>query len=134
MSISLIIHKFSGPTNYRNGCRNGYRNGPEQTWNLMKKGTIFTQFDMTKDSHKSIGMFANWYIGVYSDLLHATQVLPFKPLDGLFTIGYLSMEQYVSTINDDSLSSVDDFSFGISYNEISKILPHWFEQLTIEKL
>ena len=30
-AISLIIHKFSGPTNYRNGCRNGYRNGPEQT-------------------------------------------------------------------------------------------------------
>ena len=43
--------------------------------------------DMTKDSHKSIGVFANWYIGVYSNSLHATQILPFRLLDGSFSIG-----------------------------------------------
>ena len=89
--------------------------------------------DMTKDSYKKIGLFANWYIGVYSDSFHAMQVLLFKPLEDVFRIGYLPMEQYISTVDDGSLSYVNDFSFGIPYAKITKVIPNWFKELTLEK-
>ena len=89
--------------------------------------------DMTKDSYKNIGAFANWYVGIYSNSSHRMLILPFKPLEDLFTIGYLPMEQYVSTVNDDTLIDLDDFSFGIPYAEITKIVPKWFTELTLEK-
>ena len=89
--------------------------------------------DMTKDSYKNIGLFANWYVGVYSNSFHGMSLLPFKPLEDLFTIGYLSMEQYVSTVDEESLVYLDDFSFGLPYAEITKIVPKWFTELTLEK-
>ena len=90
--------------------------------------------DMTKESFKNIGLFANWFIGVYSNEFHGMQILPFKPLEDLFTIGYMSMEQYISTIDDESLIYLEDFSFGIPYAEITKIVPKWFNELTLEKI
>ena len=77
--------------------------------------------DLTKNSYKTIGVFANWYIGVYSDSSNADQVLPFRPLEDVFTVGYLPMEQYVGTISDDCLVSMAPFSFGILYDEVTKI-------------
>ena len=91
-----------------------------------------TYVDMTKESFKTIGVFANWYIGVYSDSSHVDQVLPFMPFENLFSIGYLPMDQYVNTISDECLVSVIDFSFGIPYVEITKIIPNWFKELTLE--
>ena len=80
--------------------------------------------DMSQNSYKEIGLFANWYIGLYSNSFHTLQILPFKPLKDVFTIGYVSMEQYVSTIDEDSLVYVNNFSFGLQYSEMTKILPN----------
>ena len=77
--------------------------------------------DLTKNNYKTIGVFANWYIGVYSDSSNADQVLPFRPLEDVFTVAYLPMEQYVGTISDDCLVSMAPFSFGILYDEVTKI-------------
>ena len=87
---------------------------------------------MTKESCNTIGAFANWYIGVYSDSSHVIQVLPFIPFENFFSTGYLPMDQYVNTISDECLVSVIDVSFGIPYVEITKIIPNWFKELTLE--
>ena len=42
------------------------------------------------------------------------------------------MDQYVNMISDECLISVTDFSFGIPYVEITKIIPNWFKELTLE--
>ena len=91
-----------------------------------------TCVDMTKESFKTIGAFANWYIGVYSDSSHVDQFLPFMPFENFFSIGYLPMDQYVNTVSDECLVKVIDFSFGIPYVEITKNIPNWYKELTLE--
>ena len=59
--------------------------------------------DLTKDSHRSIGVFANWFNGINVNI---TDIVSFIPLNLVFTPGYLSLQNYVSTI--------DDFIIGIS--------------------
>ena len=63
--------------------------------------------DMSKDSFRTIGCFANWYSGVYdiTSTSNSANILPFKPLN-IITIGYLSMENYVGTVSEETLVEI----------------------------
>ena len=83
--------------------------------------------DMSKDSCKSIGVFANWFKEAIDD---ANGKVNFLPSDDVFTVGYLSMENYVSTIGQNVLetcSSDDSVSFSISQSVLNDICSEdWF--------
>ena len=73
--------------------------------------------DLSKDSYKTIGVFATWYKGSFR--CHDEHVLPFNPFGHVFTTGYLSMEQYLASIDISVLKTKKDASFAIPFGEIS---------------
>ena len=83
--------------------------------------------DLSLDSWKTIGVFANWYKAI-QPLERNTKVL-FNPAEG-FTTGYLPMENYVSKINETHLEDDDNASFSISKNYLEDIHPNWKNLLT----
>ncbi len=84
---------------------------------------------MTKPSFKTIGVFANWFEGTNYEEIADT--VKFKPLELLFTPGYLSMEHYVCCIND-SFSVFDkDFSFPVPTDLLANVLPKWRDRITL---
>ena len=50
---------------------------------------VINYIDMSKDSFKSIGTFASWFMAHSG----AIDFVPFQGLDGIFTIGYIPMEK-----------------------------------------
>ena len=86
--------------------------------------------DMTKPSFKTIGVFANWFEGTNYEEIADT--VKFKPLDLLFTPGYLSMEHYVCCINDSFLVFDKDFSFSAPTDLLANVLPKWRDRITFD--
>lgn len=56
----------------------------------------------------------------------------FIPLDGIFTIGYLSMEHYVATISETSLRMSDNAAFAIPVSTLSMVEAQWTDLLTFD--
>ncbi len=57
--------------------------------------------------------------------------ITFKPLDLVFTPGYISLENYVSKI-DDKLLVESELSFSISVAVFTKLLPGWRNKITFD--
>ena len=76
--------------------------------------------DMSLESHKNIGVFANWFKAFNI----SRETVSFKPHDA-FTIGYLSMDRYVCTIVEIESGNLEDESFSIAVPVLSDVLPSW---------
>ena len=56
--------------------------------------------DLSKESYKSIGVYANWFQGTRTLNNQDANEVSFKPVDLVFTPGYLPMSHYVASIDD----------------------------------
>ena len=81
--------------------------------------------DTTKESINSIGVLANYYIGVSK--LSTDSIVSFKPLVGPYSIGYLPMSYYRYTIDANSLSECDGCSFSVRMSDIVAADSKWEE-------
>ncbi len=88
-----------------------------------------TYVDMSLESSKNIGVFANWYQATHNSLLSSK--VSFIPVDN-FTTGYLSMENFISTIKESLLEDSETASFSISKDNLKKIKPKWEKVLTFD--
>lgn len=84
--------------------------------------------DMSLESFKTIGVFANWYSASVSV---DQQKVSFIPVDS-FTTGYLPMENYVSTISESYLEEDENASFCISKNSLQKMNANWEKLLSFD--
>lgn len=89
-----------------------------------------TFVDTTKESFTSIGVLANYYYGVSDS--STDSYVAFKPLKGIYSIGYLPMNHYMYTIDESSIRDHDKCSFVIPINHISSGDPEWKENLTFD--
>uniref|UniRef100_A0A7M5X9S7 Uncharacterized protein n=2 Tax=Clytia hemisphaerica TaxID=252671 RepID=A0A7M5X9S7_9CNID len=85
--------------------------------------------DMSLDSYKKIGVFANWY-HVKSPIVSSS--VSFVPNE-TFTTGYLSMENYISSIKESILEDNGEASFTISKDNLKKIDPNWSKTFTFDQ-
>ena len=83
--------------------------------------------DMSLESHKNIGVFANWY--AISRVVDQSKKVFFSTLDA-FTIGYLSMEKYVSTVNEVEMAELEDEAFSIPIVNLENLIQDWGETMT----
>ena len=70
--------------------------------------------DLTKDSYKSISAFANWFA---RQDCNDPGLVKFTPLENVFTVGYISMENYLCTIPDTNPVEIESASFAIPANK-----------------
>ena len=73
--------------------------------------------DMSTDSFKSIGTFANWFMAHSG----ANDFVTFQRLDGIF----IPVEKFICKIDEILLNKSSDCSFCISSTVLDEILPHW---------
>ena len=90
--------------------------------------------DLTKDSCKNIGVLANWFQGTraVSGSNASGGLVTFKPIENVFTPGYLPMKHYVGSIDESSLQENLEFSFSIPVQVVQKVLPNWHTKLTFD--
>ena len=90
--------------------------------------------DLTKDSCKNIGVLASWFQGirVVSGSNASWGLVTFKPIENIFTPGYLPIKHYVGSIDESSLPENLEFSLSIPVQVIQKVLPNWHSKLTFE--
>ena len=88
--------------------------------------------DLSKESFKSIGVYANWFQGTHALDNQIADTVSFKPVKFSFTPGYLSMANYVATINDATLVENAHFSFCIPVAILKTVLPRWRVKLTFD--
>ena len=79
--------------------------------------------DLTKESYKNIGVFANCFQGTRNPAERENSTVTFTPLADVFTPGYLSLEHYLSSINDSTMIVSPNYSFSLSTNVLKKVLP-----------
>ena len=83
--------------------------------------------DMSLESHKNIGVFANWY--AISRVDYQSEKVFFQIFDA-FTIGYLSMANYVSTINQVEMADSEDDAFSIPIATLVDLFDDWEETMS----
>ena len=82
-----------------------------------------TYVDMSIDSYKEIGVFANYFARFEQDEDEKNDFILFQHLDLVFSAGYLSTENCIGTINETSVvtSNHTDITFAIPLDSISSI-------------
>ena len=85
---------------------------------------------MTKTSCKTVGSSSNWFQGTKLENVGRENSVDVKPLDLVFTPGYLSMENYICTVDDSLLILSNTHSFSIPVQALEKLLPRWKDQIT----
>ena len=87
---------------------------------------------LSKESYKSIGVYANCFQGTRALNNQDANEVSFKPVDFVFTPGYLPMSHYVASINDSTLLYNADFSFSIPVEILKTALPRWRVKMTFD--
>ena len=87
--------------------------------------------NISKNSKSNIGVLANWFQGTKSGNENCRDSINFKPLK-LFTPGYLSMENYVVTIDESKLLPSADVSFSVPTKALERLLPKWTVKMTFD--
>ena len=88
--------------------------------------------DLTKKSYKNIGVFANWFQGTCDPEEQENNTVTLTPLADVFTPGYLSLEHYLSSIDNSTTIVTPNYSFSLSTNVLKKVLPRWKSKLTFD--
>ena len=88
--------------------------------------------DLTKESYKSIGVYANWFQGTRALNNQDFNKVSFKPVELVFTPGYLPMSYYIASIDDSTLLYNADFSFSIPVEILKTALPRWRVKMTFD--
>ena len=78
--------------------------------------------DMTNDSYKGIGAYANWF--ARSDT-EGGEVVFFEALDLVFTAGYHCMEHFIATVDDSSLLCEPSATLTIKSSALDILLLNW---------
>ena len=84
--------------------------------------------DVSKDSYKSIGVFADWYV-ISGEEKDGTIFL--EETD-IFTTGYLSMEQYYCKFESGLFTLNDCSRLSITSSQMSHAMPQWRKCLTFQ--
>lgn len=87
---------------------------------------------LSKESYKSIGVYANWFQGTRALDNQVASTVSFKPVDLVFTPGYLAVGNYVASIDDSTLVQNADFSFSVPVEILKTALPRWRVKLTFD--
>ena len=90
-----------------------------------------TFVDMSIDSYKNIGVFANWFARQRNEQPDSNNLILFEPLDFVFTAGYLSMDNYIATIKDSSLVDEPIATIAIPSASLNSVFPQWECLLTL---
>ena len=98
-----------------------------------KKARVYssTYVDMhkyVKDGDCDIGTHANWFSRRERT---DTDLVYFEPLELIFTAGYLSMRNYVATIDESSIAYEPDATIAIKSASLNAILPGWEEMISL---
>ena len=88
--------------------------------------------DLTKATYKNIGVFANWFQGTRISQDRRVDVVEFKPLELIFTPGYISLTHYIASIDDSTMIESSDNSFSLPIDVVRKVLPQWKTKLTFD--
>ena len=77
-------------------------------------------------------MYANWFQGTRALNNQDANEVSFKPVDLVFTSGYLPMSHYVASIDDSTLLYNADVSFSIPVEILKTALPRWRVKMTFD--
>ena len=72
--------------------------------------------DMSIPSYVNIGVYCNYFARCSDSVVQGA--IRFKPLNQVFTAGYLPMEHYVGKINEDYVVGSDDLDVPFEINSI----------------
>ena len=81
-----------------------------------------------KDGDNDIGAFANWF--ARRDVA-PTDLVFIEPLELVFQAGYLSMSNYVATIDESSIIFQPDGTIAIAAASLSAIVPEWKDMISL---
>ena len=79
--------------------------------------------DMSNESYKGIGVYANWFARRGSEV---GEIIYFDALDLVFKAGYHGMEHFVATVNDSYLVCEPSATLAA----FNKLLPNWEELIS----
>ena len=91
--------------------------------------------DLSKDSVKNIGVFANWFSAVSQsdeERLEEKDFISFKSVQLEFACGYLAADSYMTTIDETVIMDAANFSFSIPCSTLQKYLPNWQDRLSFD--
>ena len=85
--------------------------------------------DVSKDSYEKIGAFADWYV-ILEDPENG--LIRLEELEtGIFTVGYVSMDQYYCRI-ESTMLTFNDSNILIQVPSMDNIFPQWRTCLTFQ--
>ena len=91
--------------------------------------------DLSKDSVKNIGVFANWFSAVSQsdeERLEEKDFISFKSVELEFACGYLAADSYMTTIDETVIMDAANFSFSIPCSTLQEYLPNWQDRLSFD--
>ena len=91
--------------------------------------------DLSKDSVKNIGVFANWFSAVSlsdDERFEEKDFISFKSIEVDFTCGYIAADCYIATIDETVVMDAPNFSFSIPCSTLKKCLPNWRDRLSFD--
>lgn len=84
--------------------------------------------DNDREERNDIGAFANWF--ARQDLL-CTDLVFIKPLELVFHAGFLSMKNYIATIDDSAVRCQPDGGLAIKAVSLSSTVPNWRDIISL---
>jgi hypothetical protein len=83
--------------------------------------------DMSNESYKGIGVYANWFARRGSEV---GEFIYFEALDLVFTAGYHGMEHFVGTVDDSSLVCEPNATLAVKSSAFNQLLSNWEELIS----
>ena len=106
-----------------------YMQGNKKTREYSSTYVDMTSYtDNDREEKNDIGAFANWF--ARQDLL-STDLVFIKPLELVFHAGFLSMKNYIATIDDSSVICQPDGGIAIKAVSLSSIVPNWKDIISL---
>ena len=87
-----------------------------------------TTYTDSREEKNDIGAFANWFGRKDSC---STDLVLIEPLELVFHAGYLSMNNYMGTIDESSIICQPDGTVAIKAISLGAIVPKWKEMISL---
>ena len=94
-----------------------------------------TFVDLSKDSVKNIGVFANWFSAVTQsddEVFEENDFILFKSVEVEFTCGYIAADCFIATIDETVVMDAPNFSFSIPCSKLKECLPNLRDRLSFD--